>query len=186
MSIFAQETPTAPGSGGGDDAPAGNQGMSEDDLFKHLTAYYERFAPGTRTEEQLKKMAGKVAIVSAIPRALPRARSLSPYLHPLTLSPSLPVASNRAVASACAFNTPRDRLTARCHRSRMVGGDAANCSPCRHTEIEPREWIGRMLWRSRVWPSGPGDSCAIARFSLNLADPHSPIATPTHPLITAP
>ena len=65
---LVQATPTSPDSGGGWDAApppaADEQGMSEDELFTNLTAYYEQFAPGTKTEEQLRKMAGKVKIVS--------------------------------------------------------------------------------------------------------------------------
>ena len=43
---------------------AANQTLSENDLFTHLTGYYARFAPGAKTEQQLRDMASRVKVVS--------------------------------------------------------------------------------------------------------------------------
>ena len=50
--------------------------MSEDEIFENLVMYYDAHAKGAKTEGELRKMAAKVAIVSARALALSRPRRL--------------------------------------------------------------------------------------------------------------
>ena len=45
--------------------------MSENELFTHLTGYYAQFAPGAKTEPQLRDMASRVKVVSFFCEFLP-------------------------------------------------------------------------------------------------------------------